>query len=76
MQYPIYRNGAFGHVAGDVVVKSFREVTGFAVCNSLRNCLVKTQGGIWKICLDGNLRFVNRALNSMTFEDIYNAMKD
>lgn len=74
--YEIWRNGNFGKVKGTQPVNTNRMVQSFAACNTLRNSLFKSQGGYYKLKLDGTLEFVCRALYLITFDDLAQILKD
>ena len=48
----------------------------FAICNGMRDCIFKAQGGYYKLCLDGILVRVFYHLSWVTFEELYAALKD
>ena len=75
MDSKIWVAGGWRNIKPEQSVKSFRQVTAFAACNCLPNCLVKAQGGLWRINKDGSMSFISSALNNLTFADLYRVMK-
>lgn len=67
----MYRN-----IKPDDFVNTTRAVHSFCASNSLRDCLFKSQGGYYKLGLDGILTFITPALNQITFEELYEKLKD
>jgi hypothetical protein len=76
METRIYLNKGYRNLKPNDIVKTTRAVESFCVHNSLRSCLVKQQGGWYKICLDGILTFVTPALDCITFKELYERLKD
>jgi len=56
-------------------VKSTRRLTSFCFFNCLRNAIVKSQGGWYVITLEGQMQFIDRCLDNITFEEVYNLLK-
>lgn len=56
-------------------IKSTRRLTSFCTFNALRNALMKSQGGWYWLQKDGTLRFIDRCLDNITFEEVFN-LKD
>jgi len=76
VDYEIWRQGRFTTVKPTDVVKTTKNIQAFCCANSLRNCLFKSQGGWYKLQTDGKLVFVERTLYLITFEQLYNTLKD
>lgn len=76
MELNIWLNGRFTDVKPTDIVKTTKAVHSFACSNSLRDCLFKSQGGYYKLCKDGILVKACRALNMITFADLYEILKD
>jgi hypothetical protein len=76
MELQIWLNGSLRKLKPTDIVKTTRAVHSFASYNSLRDCLFKSQGGYYKLTLDGVLIFVCPSLNSITFEQLYNILID
>lgn len=57
-------------------VNTSRAITSFATSNKLRDCLVRVQGGWYKIELNGIMTFQTRALYLISFKDLYYILKD
>lgn len=55
-------------------IKTTRRLTSFCFFNLLRDAIVKAQGGWYLITLDGEMQFINRCLDSITFQDVYNLL--
>lgn len=55
-------------------VNSFRAVHSFSSYNNLRT-LVKAQGGYYVVDKDSRLQFVCNTLGSISFKDLYYALK-
>lgn len=72
----LWLNGSLRRLKPTDFVTNWRAVESFIVSNSLRHCLIKQQGGYYKIEKDGTLTFVIRTLYSITFEELYNKLKD
>ena len=56
-------------------INTTRRLNSFCVFYGLRNAIVKTQGGWYLITLEGQMQFISRCLNDITFEQIYNLLK-
>lgn len=76
MELNIWVGNRFTDVKAEAPVNTTKNITSFCVSNNLRNCLVKSQGGWYKIELDGMLTFVTRTLYLISFADLYNILKD
>ena len=76
METNIWINGRFTDIKPDQFVNTTKNVHSFCVCNGLTDRLFKSQGGYYKLQKDGRLTFIVRALNQLTFEGLYAAMKD
>ena len=76
IDYKIWKQGRFTVVKPYSPVETTRNVTAFCYANSLRDCLFKSQGGWYKLQTDGKLVFVERTLYLITFEQLYNILKD
>jgi len=53
-------------------IRSTKRLTAFCASNCMRNALLKSQGGWYWLQKDGLLRFIDRCLDSITFEEIFN----
>jgi hypothetical protein len=58
------------------IVKTTKNVHSFACENCLRDSLFKTQGGYYKLNLDGILTFAFGSLNAVTFEQLHKILID
>jgi hypothetical protein len=76
IDYQIWKAGRFTTVKPSDPVNTTKNVTSFCVSNGLRNCLFKSQGGWYKLQTDGTLVFIDRALYLISFENLYNILKD
>ena len=76
METTIWLNGSYRNVKPTDTVNTSRAVESFCNYNRLRKCLVRQQGGWYKLELNGILTFVTRALYLITFEQLYNTLKD
>jgi hypothetical protein len=77
IEYKIWVNGSLRNFKPTSIVRTFRAVESFINYNpGLRRCLVKQQGGYYKLGLDGILTFAFHALGGVTFEQLYNILKD
>lgn len=56
-------------------IKTTRRLTSFCVFYGLRDAIVKAQGGWYLITLEGQLQFISRCLDEITFEQAYNLLK-
>ena len=56
-------------------IKSTRRLHSFCTFNGIRDALIKSQGGWYFLQRDGTLKFVNRTLDSITFEEYFNLIK-
>lgn len=56
-------------------VRSTRRLTSFCIFNSLRDAVVKAQGGWYLITLEGKMEFIDRCLDNITFEQVSNLLK-
>lgn len=64
------------NIKPDSPVKSTRLMTSFCSYNSLKNAVVKTQGGWYFVNQDGRLEFVTRTLGDISFQQLYDFLKD
>ena len=76
METNIWLNNRYTNIIPNSPVNTMKAVTSFTCHNKLRNCLFKTQGGYYKLCLDGLLVFVCQYLYQISFEELYNKLKD
>lgn len=76
MELNIWINKGYKNVKKNDFVKTFRALTSFSVANCLRNCIVKSQGGYYKLELNGVLTFKFASLHNVTFEELFNILKD
>jgi hypothetical protein len=56
-------------------IRSTRRLTSFCFFNCLRDAIVKSQGGWYLITLEGQMQFIDRCLDNITFEQVYNLLK-
>lgn len=57
-------------------INSTRRLTCFCVVNGMRNALIKSQGGWYWLQKDGKMRFIDRCLDNITFEELFNLKKE
>jgi hypothetical protein len=76
MELKLFINKGYHQFKEDDPVNSSRAITSFAASNSLRDCLVRAQGGWYKIELNGIMTFQTRALYLISFKDLYYILKD
>jgi hypothetical protein len=76
MDTNIWLRGSYRKFRENDTVNTWRTVESFVVSNNLRHCLVKQQGGYYKIEKDGTLTFVTPTLRSITFKELYKKLKD
>ncbi len=76
MELRIFLNGRYKTIKPDEAVKTTRAIHSFCCYNGLRDCLFKSQGGWYKLGLDGILTFVTPTLDRITFADLFTALKD
>lgn len=76
METRIWLRGRYIVIEPGDYVCTTRAVTSFAHHNGLRDCLFKSQGGYYKLEMNGMLTFVERCLYMITFEQLYNVLKD
>lgn len=72
----IWLRGGYKNLNPTDTVNTWKAVESFTVSNNLRPCLIKQQGGYYKIEKDGILTFVTETLHSITFEELYRKLKD
>jgi hypothetical protein len=72
----IWLRGSYRNLKPTDSVNTWKAVESFTVSNNLRPCLVKQQGGYYRIEKDGLLTFVTPALQQITFEELYKKLKD
>lgn len=72
----IWLNGRYTEIDPEEPVHTSKAITSFAAHNNLRNCLVRSQGGWYKIHLNGIMTFETRTLYLISFADLYNILKD
>jgi hypothetical protein len=53
-------------------IRSTKRLHAFCTSNSIRDALVKSQGGWYWLQKDGTLRFIDRCLDNITFEEVFN----
>jgi hypothetical protein len=76
VDYNIYKQGRLTTVKPEDPVLTTKNITSFACSNGLRNCIFRSQGGWYKLGMDGILVFVCRTLYLISFEELYHIMKD
>ena len=76
MTTQIWLRGSYRKLKPTNRVNTWKAVESFTVSNNLRPCLIKQQGGYYKIEKDGLLTFVTPALQQITFEELYKKLKD
>ena len=59
---------------GDTI-KTTRRLTSFCVFYGLRDAIVKAQGGWYLITLEGQMQFISRCLEDITFGEAYKLLK-
>ena len=59
---------------GDTI-KTTRRLTSFCVFYGLRDAIVKAQGGWYLITLEGQMQFISRCLDDITFGEAYKLLK-
>jgi hypothetical protein len=57
-------------------IRTTKRLTAFCSFNCMRNALLKSQGGWYWLQKDGLLRFIDRCLDNITFEKVYNLKND
>lgn len=58
-------------------IRSTRRLHAFCTANGIRDALVKSQGGwYWLQKKDNTLRFIDRCLDNITFEEVFNLAKN
>lgn len=76
METRLWINKGYRNFTPDSLVASSRMITSFATHNSLRDCLVKAQGGWYKIHKNGIMTLECRTLHHINLRDLYNILKD
>ena len=76
MDLRIYKQGRYTTVKADDPVLTTKNMRSFASSNCLRDCIFRTQGGWYKLNLDGIMVFAFRTLYLVSFEELYKIMKD
>jgi hypothetical protein len=76
MELTIFLRGRYVTIKPEDPVNTTRAITSFCCHNQLRDCLFKSQGGWYKLTLDGKLQFITRALYLISFQDLYDTLKD
>ena len=56
-------------------IKTTRRLTSFCVFYGLRDAIVKVQGGWYLITLEGQMQFISRCLDDITFGEAYKLLK-
>ena len=59
---------------GDTI-KTTRRLTSFCVFYGLRDAIVKAQGGWYLITLEGQMQFISRCLDDITFGEAHKLLK-
>jgi hypothetical protein len=72
----IFLNKGWRNIKPEEPVNTTRAIHSFCSSNSLRDSLFKSQGGYYKLQLDGTLLFVTRTLAEISFSDLFNILKD
>lgn len=58
-------------------VRSTKRLHSFCASNSIRDGLMRSQGGwYWLQKRDNTLRFIDRCLDNITFEEVFNLAKN
>lgn len=76
VDYRIFKQGRFTTVKPTDPVNTTRNMLAFSVANGLRDCIMRGQGGWYKLCMDGIWVFAFRTLYLVSFEELYGIMKD
>mgnify|MGYP003453091465 CR=1 FL=1 len=57
-------------------VRSTKRLHSFCASNSIRDGLMRSQGGWYWLQRDNTLRFIDRCLDNITFEEVFNLAKN
>lgn len=76
METRIFGAGSYINVRPQDLVSTTKRMRSFAVCNGMRDCIFKAQGGYYKLCLDGILVKVFDHLCNVSFEELHKMLKD
>ena len=76
METKIWVYGKPVNIKPQDTIKSTRRLTSFCVFNCLRDSIVKSQGGWYLITLEGQMQFIDRCLDNITFEQAYKLLKN
>ena len=75
METKIWVYKGWVNIKPEHAVKSTRRLTSFCFFNLLRDAIVKAQGGWYLITIEGQMQFIDRCLDNITFEQVYNLLK-
>ena len=56
--------------------KDTRELRSFLLFNNAADCFVRAQGGWYKICKDGSLKYVTRAMYQLSLKEFLEIAKN
>lgn len=76
METKIWVYKGWVNIKPEQTVKSTRRLTSFCFFNLLRDAIVRSQGGWYLITLEGQMQFIDRCLDNITFEQVYNLLKN
>ena len=75
MEAKIWINKSWINILPTDTINTTRRLRSFCVANCLPDNIVKSQGGWYRIEPQGELVFVERCLDEITFEEIYKLNK-
>ena len=75
METKIYVFNGWVNIKPEQTINTMRRLNSFCVFNSLKNCIVKLQGGYYFINSDKQFEFIDRTLSNITFNQVFNILK-
>ncbi len=76
METKIWVYGKPMYIKPTDTIRTTRRLTSFCVFNCIRNALFKSQGGWYWLQKDGKMRFIDRCLDNVTFEELFNLRQE
>jgi len=75
METKIYILNGWVNIKPEQPVNTMRRLNSFCVFNSLKNCIVKLQGGYYLINRNNQFEFIDRTLSNISFDQVFNLLK-
>lgn len=72
----IWFSNSWHNIKPEKNISNMRQVNSFCIFNQLRNALFKAQGGYYILNMEGNFEFLERRLQDITYQTLYNLLKE